>query len=180
MTRHEEELQALRVKKASGALSDDEFNQSVARVIREAAQDWTAQRASGALDENDYEKTKKKIGEIITHMDPAGRAACFSAMSGTALLEGDAYAEGVKLSIQYLFAFKDALKNDGKEFTQEARSSFNRGLKEISKMLDGIPPDVRVQALTGLEDETAQRLLATLPPAQQLRFKRELLTAKRR
>lgn len=180
MTRHEDELQALRQQKANGTLSEDEFNKAVAGVIRDAAQDWGRQKATGTFDEQDYEKTKKKIGEIITQMDAAGRAACFTAMSGTDLLDSESYASGVKLSIQYLFACKDACKIEGKEFTPEARNAFNRGLKEISKMLDGIPTDVRLQALAGLEDDTAQRLLATLPPAQQLRFKRELLLARRK
>jgi hypothetical protein len=170
-----EELEALRADKLANKIDNQQFNSRVASVIREAARKFN----DGELEQADYDLTRQKIGEVITIMNSPGRVAVFAAMQGSAWLDQDSYAQGVKLAIEYTFAHNDSLKQDKQAYTDEAKRTFNAGLKEISKMLDQLPLDVRVKAFGAMSEEMTKRVIGSLPPAQQLRIKREIIETHR-
>jgi hypothetical protein len=166
-----EDLDSLLSEKQANKIDNQQFNSRVASVIREAARRFK----EGQLDQAGYDLTRQKIGEIITIMNSPGRVAVFAAMQDSEWLDQNSYAQGVKLAIEYTFAHNDSLKQEKQAYTDDARRTFNAGLKEISKMLDQLPVDVRVRAFRAMSEEMTKRVIGSLPPGQQLRIKREIM-----
>jgi hypothetical protein len=174
-----DELESLVAQRNEKKIDNQQFNSRVASVIRDASKRWKQQKEEGSFDEEEYTRTRQKIGDVITIMNSPGRVAAFAALQGADWLDEDTYAQGVRLAIEYTFAYNDKMKQDKETYTDEAKKTFNAGLKEISKMLDQLPVDVRKKALSGMSDDLTKRVIGTLPPAQQLRIKRELIEMQR-
>lgn len=170
-----EELESLVAEKEAKKIDNQQFNSRVAFLIREASRKFQ----DGELPHEEYEQMRRKIGDVITIMNSPGRVSAFAALQGSPWLDEVSYAQGVKLAIEYTFALHDKLKAEKGSYTDEAKRTFNAGLKEIAKMLDQLPADVRVRALRGMSDELTKRVIGSLPPAQQLRIKRELIEGQR-
>lgn len=163
-----DDLQILLDDKKGNQIEHQQFNKRVVEVIREASR----QRKAGEIDPKEYEEIRHKIGEAIAVMNSPGRVAAFAAMNGADWLDEDSYALGVRLTIEYTFAHMDAHE------TEDEKKTFNSALKEIGKMLDKLPSDVRVKAFSGMNVELKKRVIGALPPALHLRLKRELMEKK--
>jgi hypothetical protein len=166
-----EDLESLIADKQASAIDNQQFNSRVAGLIREASRQFQ----DGELEQEQYDQMRHRIGDVIMIMNSPGRVSAFAALQGSLWLDQDSYAQGVKLAIEYTFAHNDKMKAEKSSYNDDAKRTFNAGLKEISKMLDQLPADVRVRAFRAMSPETTKRVIGSLPPAQQLRIKRELI-----
>lgn len=163
-----------------GEISADEYNARVAEEIRSIIEAWDKRRQDGSfVEDEEYERGREKIGELINKQDSAGKMMSFGELIGKGVLPDDTFAAGVKLVVAYAYNRKDELSQKSK-FDSTARSEFNKAIRAMSKLFDKMPVALRKQAFAQMDDQLATRVIDSLPAAQQLRIKRELIEAGRK
>jgi hypothetical protein len=176
---YHDEFDLLRMQRLDERLTAAEYNDAIIDLIKETTDNWDQQRRNGSLDEQDYERTRLKIGDLIETQDSHGKIRSFRALLGRNVLNDETYAEGVKLVMEYAFTRKDKL-SEQKKYDASARTTFGAAIKEMSALLEQMTPDQRGKAFSHMDDKLASRIIGNLPAAQQLRIKRQLLENGRR
>lgn len=177
---HYNEMDLLRMQWLSEQIKPAEYNTKVVDMIKKVTDDWKQQRAAGTLEENEeYERTKVKIGDLIETQNSAGKMASFRVLAGTRVLDDDSFAEGVKLVVEYAFDRKDQLTQKGK-YDATARTVFTSALKEMPRLFDAMSPELRMKSFAKMDDKLISRIIGNLPAAQQLRYKREIIESGRK
>jgi hypothetical protein len=176
-----DELDLLRLQRFTNQITHNEYNDAVVRQIQQASQNWTQQRANGTFNEQEFDRTRAKIGDTISSMNGAGMLRAFGALNGTNILDNESYAEGVRLALEGPFERRDKLRQEKKEYTPEERTAFSQSVREMGNLLQQLTPEMRVLAFKNMEDETVKRVLGNLQNSQQAeRIRRELRAAGRR
>jgi hypothetical protein len=176
---YHDELDLLRMQRLDERLTPAEYNAALKSLIKETTDHFDEKRRTGTLDEQEYERTKVKIGDLIETQDSLGKIQSFRALLGKGVLSEETYAEGVKLVMEYAFTRKDKL-TEQKKYDSAARTTFGAAMKEMSGLLDQMSPEQRNKAFGFMDDKLASRIIGNLPAAQQLRIKRQLLESGRR
>lgn len=173
------ELDSLRREWLDQRIESKQYNSRIAEYITQISDYWKTERAAGASDPKEMERTKEKIGDLIQTQDSLGKVASLRALIETDILDDKSYAEAFKLVSEYAFNRKDQLQTN-QQYDAPAKTVFVAALKELAKVLDQVSPAQRKLIFAGMDDKLAGLVIANLPAAQQLRIKQELIKVGRR